>query len=289
MLAGWFLHFGNSWGHFYPRPVLASWYCCWLRPSIRPSVRHQVCPHDNSTPKLGSPNLDHRCKRPWLRSLLFWGWLTLTFKVKFNFNSKFTPFWACPWDSSSPIQARATKFRPEVQNTLVKIPIVLGFDWAWHVKFNLFSKSCWFASLLRLWNICETCKNGWKQSLFHILNGCVLICSPTGLCHGPWNSPVVSLVWPFAGFPLLDSAIGEGFLNASVWHSDRPTWDRKNVLYIWFSHFTLTHWGRDKIDAILQTTFSNAISWMKMFEFQLNFHWSLFLKVQLTIFQHWFR
>ena len=31
----------------------------------------------------------------------------------------------------------------------------------------------------------------------------------------------------------------------------------------------LTHWGRDKIEAILQTTFSNAISWIKMFEFWL--------------------
>ena len=28
--------------------------------------------------------------------------------------------------------------------------------------------------------------------------------------------------------------------------------------------------------------------WMKMLEFRLNFHWSLFLRVQLTIFQHWF-
>ena len=34
--------------------------------------------------KLGSPNLDQRCKTPWLRSLLFWGQLTLTYKVKFN-------------------------------------------------------------------------------------------------------------------------------------------------------------------------------------------------------------
>ena len=34
----------------------------------------------------------------------------------------------------------------------------------------------------------------------------------------------------------------------------------------------LTHWGRHKIDAILQTTFSNAISWMKMYEFLLKFH-----------------
>ena len=28
---------------------------------------------------------------------------------------------------------------------------------------------------------------------------------------------------------------------------------------------------------------------MKMFEYRLKFHWSLFLRVQLTIFQHWFR
>ena len=42
---------------------------------------------------------------------------------------------------------------------------------------------------------------------------------------------------------------------------------------------SLTHWGRDKMDAISQTTFSSAFSWMKMFEFQLEFHWSLFLRV----------
>ena len=51
----------------------------------------------------------------------------------------------------------------------------------------------------------------------------------------------------------------------------------------------LTYWGRDKIDAISQTTSSSAFSLMKMFEFRLKFHWSLFLRVQLTIFQHWFR
>ena len=51
----------------------------------------------------------------------------------------------------------------------------------------------------------------------------------------------------------------------------------------------LTYWGRDKMDAISQTPFSKAFSWMKTFEFRLNCHWSLFLRVQLTIFQHWFR
>ena len=43
------------------------------------------------------------------------------------------------------------------------------------------------------------------------------------------------------------------------------------------------------MNAISQTIFSNAFSWMKMFEFWSNFHWSLFPRVQLTIFQHWFR
>ena len=51
----------------------------------------------------------------------------------------------------------------------------------------------------------------------------------------------------------------------------------------------VTHWGRDKMNAILQTTFSSALCRTKMFEFRLNFHCSLFLRVQLTIFQHWCR
>ena len=50
-----------------------------------------------------------------------------------------------------------------------------------------------------------------------------------------------------------------------------------------------THWGRDKMAAIFQTTFSNAFPWMKMYEFRSKFHWILFPGVQLTIFQHWFR
>ena len=33
----------------------------------------------------------------------------------------------------------------------------------------------------------------------------------------------------------------------------------------------------------------SAFSWMKMFEFRLEFHWSLFVRVKLTIFQLWFR
>ena len=51
----------------------------------------------------------------------------------------------------------------------------------------------------------------------------------------------------------------------------------------------LTHWVRDKMDAISQTIFSSVLSCMKMFEFRSKFLWRLFLRVHLTIFQHWFR
>ena len=48
----------------------------------------------------------------------------------------------------------------------------------------------------------------------------------------------------------------------------------------------LTHLPLDKMAAISQMTFSNAFSWMKMYWYQLKFHWSCFLMVQLVIFQH---
>ena len=51
----------------------------------------------------------------------------------------------------------------------------------------------------------------------------------------------------------------------------------------------LTHWGRDKMAAIFQTTVSNSFSWMKTHEIWLKFDWSLFLMVRLTISQHLFR
>ena len=52
---------------------------------------------------------------------------------------------------------------------------------------------------------------------------------------------------------------------------------------------SLTHWGREKMAAILLTTFLNTFSSMEIFEFWLKFHWNLFLRVQSTISQHWFK
>ena len=52
---------------------------------------------------------------------------------------------------------------------------------------------------------------------------------------------------------------------------------------------TLTHWGRYRIAAISQTTFSNAYSWIKIDTFRLRFHWRLFICFELIVFQHFSR
>ena len=131
----------------------------------------------------------------------------------------------------------------------------------------------------------------------------------TGLCVG--NSPETG------EFPAQRASDAE---NVSIWWRHHVahwskwlhwyySWERKKWWFLLFtltSYFCttkqnscevtllmkycmLTHWDRDKMDAILQTIFSNAFSWMKMFQLRLKFHWSLFPRVKLTIFQHWFR
>ena len=86
----------------------------------------------------------------------------------------------------------------------------------------------------------------------------------------------------------------------NCWVNNREAGDMRNhrahydVIVMCDRHDTgddqrLTHWGPDKMADIFQTIFSNGFSWMNMYEFRLTFHWSLFLGVQLTIFQHWLR
>ena len=78
------------------------------------------------------------------------------------------------------------------------------------------------------------------------------------------------------------SAIGLFFCH---WPRPWPGINRDNGSRSVYIKSLLTHWGRDKMAAIFQTTVSNGFSWMKMYEFRLKFHWSLFPRVQITIFQ----
>ena len=61
---------------------------------------------------------------------------------------------------------------------------------------------------------------------------------------------------------MLEAAINSGLVFGMVTdllYTNMKTW------------FILTHWGPDKMIAIFQTTFSNAFSWMQIYEFRLNF------------------
>ena len=52
---------------------------------------------------------------------------------------------------------------------------------------------------------------------------------------------------------------------------------------------SLFHLPLDQMVAILQTIISDEFSWMTFFVLRIKFNWSLFLRVQLTMTQHWFR
>ena len=90
-----------------------------------------ACPRDNSGPaqariaKFGPKMQKTLVEFPFvLVGNWPWpSWSNLTSKAEF------TPFWACPDHNSLPIQARITKFGPEVGNSLVKVPIILGGNW----------------------------------------------------------------------------------------------------------------------------------------------------------------
>ena len=121
-------------------------------------------------------------------------------------------------------------------------------------------------------------------------------------------SRIMSWWWPISS-PVANHSFqtASAFESISIRHrSDAKVSDRclidvgPTVLAIWEVHncssrvlllgpLVITHWGRDEISAILQTTFSNAFSWITRFEFRLIFHWNLFLMVQLTITRDWFR
>ena len=76
----------------------------------------------------------------------------------------------------------------------------------------------------------------------------------------------------------------------SDYHAYFPTSHRSQGVN-WSAYWSgpSTHWGRDNMVAISLTTLSSAFSPKKISEIWLKFHWSLFLRVQLTIFQHCFR
>ena len=115
---------------FYPWPVLAfgiviACVCLSVRVCVCLFVcQSLVCPRDNSglvqarITKFG-PKMQKDLEVP----IVLWTDRPWPSRSNWTSKSKFIPSLAAPHYNSPPIQARITKFGPEVQDTLVKIPI----------------------------------------------------------------------------------------------------------------------------------------------------------------------
>ena len=61
----------------------------------------------------------------------FWPWVLSSVCVAVCVCQSVCQSLACQRDNSWPIQARIDKFGPKMQKTLVKVPIVFGYNWPW--------------------------------------------------------------------------------------------------------------------------------------------------------------
>ena len=130
----------------------------------------------------------------------------------------------------------------------------------------------------------------WGQVTHICISKLIIIGSDNGLSPGRrqaiiWTNAGILLIWT------LGTNFSEILSEIHAFSFMKMHLKRSSAKWLPFclSLNVLTHWGRDKMAAIFQTTFSNGFSWMKIYEFWLTFHWSLFLGLQLTIFHHWFR
>ena len=120
-------------GLFWPSGIVVACVCPFVRPAVSLSVHSSVTKFVRAIThypfKLESPNLDHRCKIPWLRSLLFWSWLTLTLTFKVTIYPSLS-LWVCSRHKSPRIVVRISTFGPKMHLSHVNVPIDFRIDWA---------------------------------------------------------------------------------------------------------------------------------------------------------------
>ena len=160
--------------NFYPRPVLAFGYCRCLRLCVCVCLsvcQSFACPRDNLGPiqaritKFGPKMQKTLVKVP----IVLWTDRPWPSRSNLTWKSKFTPFWASSHHNSPPIHSGITKFGPEVQNTLVKIPSVLAGNWPWPSRSNMNLKKVKFSgfTLLKIHNHHITTREWWVPRVFH--------------------------------------------------------------------------------------------------------------------------
>ena len=122
-------------GQYWPSGIVVACVCVCVCVSVcgvfvSLCVNHLVVQAITRGPfKLGSLNWlnwNHRCTRPRLRSLLFLKVIALDHQGQIELQSQNLNHFELV---RAKTQDLTTKFGPQVQNNLVKIPFVLGVDW----------------------------------------------------------------------------------------------------------------------------------------------------------------
>ena len=125
-------------GQFWPSGIVVACVCVCVSVCLC-VCQSFACPRDNSGPvqariaKFGPKMQKTLVKVPIVLGGN-WPWPS---RSNLTSKSEFTQFWTCPDHNSLPIQARITKFGPEVENSLVMVPIVLGGNWPRPSRSNL--------------------------------------------------------------------------------------------------------------------------------------------------------
>ena len=128
---------------------------------VRVSVNHELVRAIIHQPfKLGSPNLDQRCERPWLRALLFCGAIDLDLQGQIELKNQNLPHFehaSFSRDKSPPIEVSISKFRPKMHLSTVKVPIDFGLDWTWSSVSFLISNLCFSTKLCVCYSFASVC------------------------------------------------------------------------------------------------------------------------------------
>ena len=131
----WF-HVVFTRGQFWPPGIVIACVCVCVCQSVCQSLacpRHNLGPVQARIAKFGPKMQKTLVKVPIVLGGN-WPWPS---RSNLTSKSELTPFWACPDHNSSPIHVRITKFGPEVENSLVKVLIILGGNWPWPSRSNL--------------------------------------------------------------------------------------------------------------------------------------------------------
>ena len=103
-----------------------------VRPSVSPSVTKFVRAITHYPFKQGSPNWDQRCKRPWLRSLLFCGTIDCDLQGQIELQTQNLPhFELVHAITHHQLQLQFPNLEQKMHLSTVQIPTNFGLDWNW--------------------------------------------------------------------------------------------------------------------------------------------------------------